>query len=124
MNTLSGSWRLRHWYPSPDDDYEASTEYIMDAQQHGDTVVFTSRPYDRRTVYLIARLKIVGTLAVCSWYEISRPDGPYGGRAYEGSGLVVITPNGQLEGMWAGAGVDHQAGKPRIYTGRWEFEKI
>jgi hypothetical protein len=122
---LSGSWLFRHWYPSSDDSKEESVEYTMDAHQEGDHVTLESKGADHKEGYVFVRLTIDGLVATGSWHENARMDGPFGGAMYSGAGQLIISKDKRhMEGMWAGAGMDHKANKPRIYTGRWEFTKL
>jgi hypothetical protein len=69
-------------------------------------------------------LDVDGRLATGTWYENTSMEGDFKGMAYSGAGQLLISEDGQsMEGMWAGVGIDHAAGKPRIYTGRWELRR-
>lgn len=122
---FSGKWLFRHWYPTTDDAAEESAEYEMDAQQNGDHIVFQSVEDDGKDAYMLVRLNIDGNVATGSWHEDAHQHGPFEGAQYSGAGQLIITDDGgSMEGVWAGAGLDRAAGKPRIYTGRWEFKKL
>lgn len=124
INDLTGTWRVVHWYPARDDASEESSEHEMRAIQKGSELVFEAVTGQDES-YMFIRLKIDGNIAAGSWHEATKPDGAYKGMEYSGAGQLVVSPDGQrMEGMWAGAGVDRKAGNPRIYTGRWEFDRI
>ncbi|HEV7454270.1 MAG TPA: hypothetical protein VGO07_03345 [Candidatus Saccharimonadales bacterium] len=122
-NTFAGAWYSYHWYPTIDDAAEESSEYQMTAHQEGDQVVFESKPTENGA-YMLARLDIDGDIASGSWHEDTSPQGEYEGMLYSGAGqLIVAKDKRTMEGLWAGAGMDHTANKLRIYTGRWEFRR-
>ncbi|HSX17559.1 MAG TPA: hypothetical protein VLH86_05680 [Patescibacteria group bacterium] len=120
---FTGTWYSYHWYPTSDDKAEESSEYRVTAHQKGDKVVFESEPNDVGS-YMIMHLSVDGKLATGTWYENTSLKGEYAGMMYSGAGQLIISDDQQdMEGMWAGIGVDHAAGKPRIYTGRWELSR-
>jgi hypothetical protein len=123
-DNFSGNWRSRFWYPTHDDKGEESTEYEMVAHQKGDEVVLQSMP-GKSDSYMLVRLTVDGDVAMGSWQESTEPNGTYKGAMYNGAGALIISKDRQnMAGLWAGAGKDHAANKLKIYTGRWEFERI
>lgn len=125
MTDFSGEWQFCHWYPTSDDTTEESGTYQMTAHQKGRDVVFESVADDKKESYMMVRLTIDGNVATGTWHENAEMHGPFAGMMYSGAGQMIISPDGKyLDGMWAGAGVDHATEKPRIYTGRWELKRI
>ena len=124
LNDFNGKWRCTHWYPSKDDSAEESTSHIMDAHQDGNTVVLQNTP-DGEKSYLLVRLTIDGKVASGSWHETTPPSSDYEGVGYSGAGQLIVSDDGRhMEGLWAGAGLDHKLGKMRIYTDKWALERL
>jgi uncharacterized protein (DUF2147 family) len=74
---------------------------------------------------MLARLHVQDNVATGNWYESASLTGEYKGAQYSGAGqLVVDLETYQMEGMWAGAGYDHELKKMRVYTGKWEIVPI
>jgi len=122
---FSGTWQFTHWYPTSDDSSEIQGEYQMRAVQKGHNLVLESITDDQKEAYMIVRLSIDGNVATGSWHENAEMHGPFEGAMYSGSGQLLISSDGRhMDGMWAGAGMDHANEKPRIYTGRWELKRI
>ncbi len=122
---FSGSWNFCHWYPSSDDSVEEKGEYEMVASQKGNQIVLESKADDSKEAYMLVRLTIDGKVASGSWHENADMHGPFEGAMYSGAGQLIISDDGTyMDGMWAGAGFDHTANKPKVYTGRWELKRI
>ncbi len=123
-NEFSGAWKSTHWYPTKDDSTEESSVYQMVAYQTGHDIVFQSKPTEDGA-YMLVRLSVDGDVATGTWYENTSEGGDFSAAMYSGAGQLIISADKRhMEGMWAGAGMDHKADKPRIYTGRWEFDKV
>lgn len=120
---FAGAWKFTHWYPAKDDSKEQSSVYDMVAYQTGHDLVLQSKPTDDGS-YILARLSLDGNVATGTWYEHTSPDSEFASTMYSGAGQLIISDDKRsMEGMWAGAGMDHATDKPRIYTSRWAFEK-
>jgi hypothetical protein len=121
---FSGTWQFCYWYPSNNHDGDDPSEYRMQAHQKGKELTLESLPNDI-DAYMLVRLKIDGDLATGTWHETTSPTGEFKGMEYSGAGQLLVSEGGHhMEGQWAGVGVDHDAGKPKIYTGRWELKKV
>jgi hypothetical protein len=122
-NDFSGAWQSIHWYPTKNDDAEESSTYHMVAHQTGHDIVFQSLPMDDGS-YMLIRLSVDGDVATGTWYENTSPKGDFAEVMYSGAGQLIISKDKRsMEGLWAGAGMDHKSGQPRVYTGRWELKK-
>jgi hypothetical protein len=122
---FSGLWQFTHWYPTSDDSTEESGKYQMRAQQTDNSVVLESVADNKKEAYMMVRLIIDGTIATGTWHESAEMHGPFQGAMYSGAGQLIISSDGQyMDGVWAGAGMDHANEKPRIYTGRWELKRL
>ncbi len=114
-------WRFTYWFPSKDDTKEVKLEYMMRGQRPGHTLVLQSEP-DNRQAYMLVRLRIDGQVASGSWHETAEIDGEFSQTEYSGAGQMIISENGEkMSGLWAGAGFDHDLGKLRMYTNKWEL---
>jgi hypothetical protein len=121
---FSGKWQLQYWFPSDEFEGEDSTVYDGNLMQKGNELVFESEPREAGD-YIFARLRLDNHLATGTWFEQSSPHGFYKGMAYSGAGQLLFDKRAmQFSGMWAGAGLDRQADKPKIYTGRWEIRQV
>jgi hypothetical protein len=121
---FSGVWQSVHWYPTKDDAAEESSKYDMKVFQTGHDLVFQSTPMDDGS-YMLIRLSVDGNVATGTWYENTSPGGDFASTMYSGAGQLIISEDGKhMEGLWAGAGFDHEANKPRVYTGRWELHRL
>ncbi len=123
-DNFTGQWRCTHWYPNKDDSGQDVSEHIMDAHRQGDTLVLQSMPDDSES-YLLVRLTIDGQVASGSWHETTRSSGNFKGAQYSGAGELIIGDDGNtMEGLWAGAGFDHKLNKLRVYTDKWQLERL
>lgn len=121
--TLSGTWYCWHWYPSMDDRSEDTSKNVMEGYQRGNQLVLQSKPNEEGS-YMFVRLTIDDDIATGIWYESTSPEGNFEGALYNGSGQLIVSDDQQsMDGMWAGAGYDHEAKKKRIYTGRWKLSR-
>ena len=121
---FSGEWKSTHSYPTKDDSAEEVSEYAVTAYQTGHDIVFQSQ-HTKDGSYMLIRLSIDGDIATGTWYEHTSPGGDFSSTMYSGAGQLIIDKDKtRMEGLWAGAGMDHKAGKPRVYTGRWELNKV
>jgi hypothetical protein len=121
---LSGMWQLCYWYPSNDHEGDDPSTYFGRLRQTGNELLFESNPNQEES-YMLARLHLEDDLATGTWHETTSPHGAFKGMTYSGAGQLIVGPHHDvMEGMWAGAGVDHAAGKPRVYTGRWELKRV
>lgn len=119
---FSGVWKSTHWYPTKDDSGEESSVYSMVAYQTGHDIVLQSQPTHDGS-YMLIRLSVDGDIATGTWYEHTSPGGDFAAIQYSGAGQLIIDQDKRhMAGLWAGAGMDHKANKPRVYTGRWELE--
>lgn len=124
QQNFSGVWQSVHWYPTKDDSAEESSKYDMKVFQTGHDLVFQSTPMDDGS-YLLIRLSVDGNVATGTWYEHTSPEGDFDSTMYSGAGQLLVSEDGKsMAGLWAGAGFDHQANKPRVYTGRWELHYV
>jgi uncharacterized protein (DUF2147 family) len=122
---LSGKWRSRHSYPTQDDSGEETSQYELTARQKGDEVVFESlADKSKDGSYMVIRLKVDDNLATGTWHETTEEHGVYKHMTYSGAGQMMIDEKGNMRGMWAGAGIDRKADKPKIYTGRWDIMRL
>jgi hypothetical protein len=121
---FSGTWQAYRWHPSPDDSTEEVNEYKVSAYQTGHDVIFQSVPSEDGS-YLLIRLTINGDVATGTWFENAPLDSEFHGAMYDGAGQLIISDDKRnMEGLWAGAGMDHKLNKLRIYTGRWELKYL
>jgi hypothetical protein len=121
---FSGNWQFCYWFPSNNHDGEDPSEYRMRAHQKGDELVMESLPNDI-DAYMLVRLKVDGDLATGTWHETTSPTGEFKGMDYSGAGQLLVSKDRKhMEGMWAGAGFDHDASEAMIYSGRWELKKL
>jgi hypothetical protein len=122
-DTLSGIWNCWLTYPSADDQSYDETQNVMEGYQRGSQLVLQSKANEEGS-YTFVRLTIDDDIATGIWYESTSPTGTFEGALYSGSGQLIIRENGQnMDGMWAGAGVDRESGKKRIYTGEWKLSR-
>jgi hypothetical protein len=85
--------------------------------------VLESSP-DKGDSYMFVRLKVDGDVASGSWHENAKKD-EFGGAMYSGAGQLIISDDKRkMDGLWAGAGVDRTTGKLKMYTGRWQLERL
>lgn len=123
QDDFSGTWRATHWYPTRDDQAEESSVHEMKAEQKGDRLILQSLP-DQDESYMFMRLKIDGDIATGSWHESTKHEGEFEGAMYSGAGqLIVSKDKKEMQGLWAGAGLDRSSGKLKMYTGRWLLER-
>lgn len=121
---FSGVWQSVLSYPTKDDSAEESSEYYAKVFQTGHDLVFQSTPMEDGS-YLLIRLSVDGNVATGTWYEHTAPGGDFGATMYSGAGQLLISQDGKsMEGQWAGAGLDRQANKPRVYTGKWKLHYV
>jgi hypothetical protein len=123
-DVFAGAWQATHWYPTKDDSSEESSVYDMVAHKAaGHDLVLQSNPKEDGS-YMLIRLSIDDNVATGTWYENTSPKGDFESAMYSGAGQMIISDDKKtMTGMWAGAGMDHKTGGPRIYTGRWELKK-
>lgn len=124
LGDMPKKWKLTHWYPSNNHDGEDSDEHEMTSYWHEATLVLESLPQDNGS-YLLARLHLQDNVATGNWYENASVEGEYKGAQYSGAGQLIVDPKThRMEGLWAGAGYNHELEKMQIYTGRWEVVPI
>jgi len=121
-DTLSGTWYCWLTYPSKDDQGEDKTKNVMEGYQRANQLVLQSKANEEGS-YTFVRLTLDDDIATGIWYESTSPDGTFEGALYSGSGQLVMGEDQTMEGMWAGAGVDRESGKKRIYTGGWKLSR-
>lgn len=121
---FSGAWHFQYVSPTSDDKSEETSSYEMSAHAKGNEVVFESVRPDKGDSYMIVRLTLEGGLATGTWHETTATTGDFKGMTYSGAGQMLISADGkQLQGLWAGAGIDHSTEEPKIYTGTWELTR-
>ena len=119
-----GLWHCRYWYPSNDHDGEDISEYYVRAYPRGREFVLESLPNKEKS-YIFIRMSADNRLATGNWEEHTSPTGDFKGAIYSGAfQLLVDKEKRRMEGMWAGVGHDYELKKARIYTGRWEMERV
>lgn len=127
MAVTSGDdkWKLTYWYPSNNHSGEDTSEYVMLRHEAGKAWVFESEPNNERS-YMFARVLDDGdSLYAGTWYETTSPTGEFKGAQYSGAGQLLLNEAGdKLEGMWAGAGYDHDKKEMKVYSGKWVIERL
>ncbi len=122
-NDFSGRWHFVYWYPSNHGEGEEKSQYQGSIVRKGSVLIFESEPTQDEG-YIFSRLSLDGDLASGTWHERTSPQGFFKGMEYSGAGqLLFDRQKMEFKGMWAGIGLDRQASKPKIYTGRWEIRK-
>lgn len=118
-------WHLSYWFPSNDHEGEDVSEYDMEYHGTGKAIIFESVPMADGS-HIFARLVGgEGGVYTGTWYEDTAPKGPFGGSQYSGAGQLKMSEDGaKLEGIWAGAGYDHDTKETKIYSGRWLIERL
>jgi hypothetical protein len=124
-NEFSGIWCCRYWFPSnANPGEEEPSEYQVTIRQRDNKLILESLPNQEES-YMLVRLKLDGEVVGGSWQENTSPHGEFKSMIY--SGLVQLLYDKEakrMDGMWVGIGRDHKAGKPAIYTGRWEISYL
>lgn len=121
--TFSGSWYVRVTYPNQDESGIDTTINRMEAQKIGNEIVFTSEPNNEGS-HMVIRLSMDGSIATGTWHETTSPTGPFEGTMYSGAGQLLVSEDGrEMEGQWAGAGIDRKQDKPNIYVGTWKLSR-
>jgi len=121
---LPSRWKLTHWYPTIDDKVEESDEHEMKSYWHDDTLILESLPKGDGS-YMLARLHIQDNVATGNWYETAALNGDYKGAQYSGAGqLMFDSVTYHMDGLWCGAGLNHESNKMQIYSGKWCIEPI
>lgn len=120
---FSGTWHFCYWYPSNNHDGEDPSEYDMRAVQKGKDLILESLPNDI-DAYMLVRLRLDDGVATGTWHETTSPRGEFKGMSYSGAGQLLVDADAkQLQGNWAGIGIDRGSGRAKMYTGRWEMTR-
>ena len=123
FKTFSGSWFVKVTYPNSDDSGIDTTLNRMEAQKIGKEIVFTSEPNSEGS-HMVIRLAVDDNIATGTWHETTSPSGPYAGAMYSGAGQLLVSEDGsEMDGQWAGAGIDHTQNKPNVYVGTWKLSR-
>ena len=124
MGDMPDKWKLTHWYPSNNHEGEDSDEHEMKSYWHESTLILESLPQDNGS-YMLARLHLQDNVATGNWYENASLTGEYKGAQYSGAGQLIVDPTTHhMEGLWAGAGYNHDSNKLQVYSGRWKIVPI